>query len=128
MLPLLCLFLKPDQFLTIFFLQVCSRWRDSCYLQSVWKSCEAKLHLLRPNPTLFPSLVRQGIRKIQVLSLRKSLRELINAVPNLESLNLSGCYNLSDSALDTAFNRDLPALRHLNLSLCKVKCRGHHEA
>jgi len=99
--------------------QVCSRWKDAAYLKSVWKGCEAKLHLRRPNPTLFPSLVRRGIRRVQVLSLRKSLRELVNGIPNLESLNLSGCYNLSDSALDTAFNRDLPALRQLNLSLCK---------
>jgi len=99
--------------------QVCSRWRDSAYLKSVWKGCEAKLHLRRPNPTLFPSLVRRGIRKVQVLSLRKSLRELVNGIPNLESLNMSGCYNLSDAALDTAFNRDLPSLKHLNLSLCK---------
>ena len=99
--------------------QVCCRWRDAAYLKSVWKGCEAKLHLRRSNPTLFPSLVRRGIKKVQVLSLRKSLRELVNGIPNLESLNLSGCYNLSDSALDTAFNRDLPSLQRLNLSLCK---------
>ena len=89
------------------------------YLKSIWAGCEARLHLRRSNPTLFPSLVRRGIRRVQVLSLRKSLRELVNGIPNLESLNLSGCYNLSDSALDTALNRDLPSLRHLNLSLCK---------
>lgn len=99
--------------------QVCSRWRDACYLKSVWKGCEAKLHLRRANPTLFPSLLRRGIKKVQVLSLRKSLRELVNGIPNLESLNLSGCYNLSDSALDTAFNKDLASLKSLNLSLCK---------
>lgn len=99
--------------------QVCCRWRDASYLKSVWKGCEAKLHLRRSNPTLFPSLVRRGIKKVQVLSLRKSLRELVNGIPNLESLNLSGCYNLSDSALDTAFNRDIPSLKILNLSLCK---------
>jgi len=99
--------------------QVCTKWRDAAYLKSVWKGCEAKLHLRRANPTLFPSLVRRGIRRVQVLSLRKSLRELINGVPNLESLNLSGCYNLSDSALDTAFNKDIVSLKVLNLSLCK---------
>jgi len=99
--------------------QVCSRWRDAVYLKSVWKGCEAKLHLRRSNPTLFPSLVRRGIKSVQVLSLRKSLRELVSGIPNLESLNLSGCYNLSDSALDTAFNRDIPSLKTLNLSLCK---------
>lgn len=99
--------------------QVCCRWRDAAYLKSVWKGCEAKLHLRRANPTLFPSLVRRGIKKVQVLSLKKSLRELVNGIPNLESLNLSGCYNLSDSALDTAFNRDIAGLKVLNISLCK---------
>lgn len=99
--------------------QVCSRWRDSVYQKSVWRGCEARLHLRRSNPTLFPSLARRGIRRVQVLSLRKSLRDLVTGLPNLISLNLSGCYNLSDAALDTALNRDLPSLRVLNLSLCK---------
>ncbi len=98
---------------------MCGKWRDTVYLKSVWKGCEARLHLRKSNPTLFPSLVRRGIRRVQVLSLRKSLRELVNGVPNLESLNLSGCYNLTDSALDTGINRDLPNLKTLNLSLCK---------
>ena len=98
---------------------MCSRWREVAYLRSVWKGCVASLHLRRPNPTLFPSLVRRGIKKVQVLSLRKSLRELVNGIPNLESLDLSGCYNLSDSALDSAFNRDIASLKTLNLSLCK---------
>eukprot|EP00096_Caligus_rogercresseyi_P013859 TRINITY_DN6457_c0_g1_i1.p1 TRINITY_DN6457_c0_g1~~TRINITY_DN6457_c0_g1_i1.p1 ORF type:complete len:539 (-),score=131.84 TRINITY_DN6457_c0_g1_i1:255-1721(-) len=99
--------------------RVCSRWRDAVYRKSVWRRVEARLHLNRPNATLFPSLVKRGISRVQVLSLRKSLRELVNGVPNLESLNLSGCYNLSDSALDGAFNKDLPHLKTLNLSLCK---------
>ncbi|XP_040579571.1 F-box/LRR-repeat protein 14 [Lepeophtheirus salmonis] len=99
--------------------RVCSRWRDAVYRKSVWRKVEARLHLNRPNTTLFPSLVKRGITRVQVLSLRKSLRELVNGIPNLESLNLSGCYNLSDSALDGAFNKDLPNIKRLNLSLCK---------
>ena len=96
-----------------------SRWRDAVYLKSNWKGVTAKLHLRRSNPTLYPSLVRRGINSLQILSLRKSLRDPLAGMPNLECLNLSGCYNLSDSALDTALNRDLPNLRVLNLSLCK---------
>lgn len=99
--------------------RVCSRWRDATYRKCCWTGIEAKLHLGRSNPHLFPSLVRRGIHKVQVLSLRRSLRELMNGIPNLESLNLSGCYNLSDQALDGAFNKDLPYLKRLNLSLCK---------
>ena len=101
------------------FFQVCRKWRESVYRKSVWKGVVARLHIGRPNHSLYPSLVRRGIKRVQVLSLRKSLRELINGIPNLESLNLSGCYNLTDSALDCAFNRDVPALKVLNLSLCK---------
>ena len=95
------------------------RWRDAANCKSVWKGVEARLHLGRPNFYLYPSLVRRGIKKVQVLSLRKSLRELVNGIPNLEVLNLSGCYNLTDSALEIAFNRELPSLKELNLSLCK---------
>ena len=98
---------------------MCIRWRDASNCKSVWKGVEAKLHLGRPNPFLYPSLVRRGIKKVQVLSLRKSLRELLIGIPNLEVLNLSGCYNLTDPALESAFNRELPSLKELNLSLCK---------
>ena len=95
------------------------RWRDAANCKSVWKGVEARLHLGRSNSYIYPSLVRRGIKKVQVLSLRKSLRELVNGIPNLEVLNLSGCYNLTDSAVESAFSRELPSLKELNLSLCK---------
>ncbi len=85
----------------------------------MWKGIEAKLHINRPNPTLYSSLVRRGIKHVQVLSLRKSFRDLVKEVPNLESLNLSGCYSLSDSYLGQAFNNEASCLKILNLSLCK---------
>ena len=87
---------------------MCIRWRDASNCKSVWKGVEAKLHLGRPNPFLYPSLVRRGIKKVQVLSLRKSLRELLIGIPNLEVLNLSGCYNLTDPALESAFTANYP--------------------
>lgn len=99
--------------------RVCKTWRDAVYRKSVWRKVEARIHIGKANPYLYPSLVQRGITRVQVLSLRKSLRELINGIPNLESLNLSGCYNLTDAALDGAFNKDVPCLKALNLSLCK---------
>ncbi|CAD7077420.1 unnamed protein product [Hermetia illucens] len=99
--------------------QVCTRWRDASYSKSVWKGVEAKLHLKRPNPHLFASLVRRGIKKVQILSLRRSLKEVVMSVPNLTSLNLSGCYNVSDVNLGHAFSTDLPNIKSLDLSLCK---------
>ncbi|CAH1784941.1 unnamed protein product, partial [Owenia fusiformis] len=99
--------------------QVCVAWRDSAYNRHVWRNVEAKLHLRRANPSLFPSLVKRGIKRVQVLSLRRSLRDLITGIPNLESLNLCGCYNVTDIGLGHAFIQQLPQLTALNLSLCK---------
>ena len=78
----------------------------------------AMLHLNRSNPTLFPSLATRGIKDVQVLSLRRSYRELCS-IPNIKSLNLSGCYSLSDANLDLTFQKEVLSLTSLNLSLCK---------
>lgn len=99
--------------------QVCVAWRDAAYNRSVWRETEAKLHLRKQNPSLFPSLVQRGIRRVQVLSLRRSLRDVMSGVPNIQSLNLSGCYNVTDIGLSYAFSGNLPSLTTLNLSLCK---------
>ncbi|XP_055680156.1 F-box/LRR-repeat protein 14 [Lutzomyia longipalpis] len=99
--------------------QVCTAWRDAAYSKSVWKGVEASLHIRRPPASLFNSLVRRGIRKIQVLSLRRTLKEVITGVPNLESLNLSGCYNITDNNLYQSFCMDMQHLKVLDLSLCK---------
>ena len=50
--------------------QVCKSWRNSAYNKSVWKGVQAKLHLKkassRDSSTIFPSLVKRGIKRIQV--------------------------------------------------------------
>ncbi|XP_076357525.1 F-box/LRR-repeat protein 14-like [Tachypleus tridentatus] len=99
--------------------QVCAAWREASFHKSVWRGVCARLHLRRSNPSLFPSLVRRGIHRIQVLSLRRSLRDVVLGVPNVESLNLSGCYNLGDSWLSHAMVHAMPSLTELNLSMCK---------
>lgn len=99
--------------------QVCVAWRDAAYNRLVWRGVEAKLHLRRANPSLFPSLVKRGVKRIQILSLRRSLRDVVTGLPNLESLNLSGCFNVTDIGLGHAFVQDLPTITMLNLSLCK---------
>lgn len=99
--------------------QVCTSWRDAAYSKSVWKGVEARLHLRRPNQTLFPSLSRRGIKKVQILSWRRTIKDVIAGIPDLETLNLSGCYSITDASLCTAFYQDLPNLKILDLSLCK---------
>lgn len=53
--------------------QVCTAWREAAYHKSVWQGMEAKLHLRRENPSLFPILQARGIRHVQMLSLHRSL-------------------------------------------------------
>lgn len=99
--------------------QTCTAWRDACYSKSVWKGVEAKLHLRRSSPSFFQSLMKRGIRHVQILSLRRTLKDVVTGVTNLEKLNLSGCYNVTDTGLAHAFSFDLPHLKVLDLSLCK---------
>lgn len=99
--------------------QVCSAWREAAYNKSVWRGVEAKLHLKKSNPSLFHSLVQRGIRRVQLLSIKRTLRDVVHGIPNIESLNLTGCFNLSDSWLSQAFMQDVNSLTVLNLSMCK---------
>ncbi|CAB3371701.1 Hypothetical predicted protein [Cloeon dipterum] len=99
--------------------QVCTAWRDAANHKSVWRGIEAKLHLRKPFQGLFSSLGRRGIKRFQVLSMKRSLKELVNQVPNVESLNLSGNYSVTDIGLGHVFNDPLPSLTQLDLSLCK---------
>ena len=84
----------------------------------------ARLHLTKSTKCeenhLFKSLVERGIKHVQILGLRKSsLKELVSGIPNLQSLNLSGCYNLSDGNIDMTFNKKVTNLKTLDLSFCK---------
>lgn len=99
--------------------QVCTTWRDAAYEKCVWKGVEARLHLRQKSSNLFISLQRRGIRQVQVLSSRRTIKDVISGVPKLEKLNLSGCYSITDANLCNAFFQDLPNLKELNLSLCK---------
>lgn len=99
--------------------QVCLTWRDAAYHRSVWRGIEARLHLRKPSPAILQSLVKRGVKRIQILSLKRGLGEVIKGIPNLESLNLSGCYNISDPGLINAITIDYLTLIELNLSLCK---------
>lgn len=55
---------------------------------------------------------------MQILSFRRSLSYVIQGIANIESLNLSRCYNFTDNGLGHAFVQ-IGSLRALNLSLCK---------
>lgn len=56
---------------------------------------------------------------MQILSFRRSLSYVIQGIANIESLNLSRCYNFTDNGLGHAFVQEIGSLRSLNLSLCK---------
>lgn len=99
--------------------QVCIRWREAAYTRTVWRGVEAKIHLRRSNPSLYRSLAKRGIRRIQILSLKRSLKDVVSGIPDLESLNLSGCYNITDAGLGQALLHRLLTVHELNLSLCK---------
>lgn len=101
--------------------QVCTTWREAAYHRSAWRGVEAKLHLRKHANAVFPCLEKRGIKRVQVLSLtvRRGLGDVFRNVSKLQSLNLSGCYNMSDTGLNNALSQSYPSLTELNLSLCK---------
>ena len=99
--------------------QVCRRWAAVCNTREIWRGCEARLHLRKVSSLVVPSLVRRGIHRVQVLSIRRSLRDRVPGLHTLTSLNLSGCFNLTDPGLAVMMHQLTPSLTHLNLGLCK---------
>jgi F-box and leucine-rich repeat protein 14 len=102
------------------YFQVCVAWRNAAYNRRVWHGIEARLHLSQSSMSPFSSLIRRGIKRVHVLSMRKSARDMFaEAVPMLESLSVRGCQGLTDAALAPAFNGVLPALTSLDVGLCR---------
>ena len=101
--------------------RVCSRWRTILNTKEIWRGCRARLHLRRLSSSVIPNLVRRGIKDVQVLSIRKSLKDLLSGLQSLASLNLSGLAGLTDSTLQSLLTHhpSLPNLASLELSLCK---------
>lgn len=100
--------------------RVCVAWRDASYNRRVWRGVVTKLHIRCSTLPIFHSLVKRGIRDIQVLSLRRTVRDVVTLLNNIESLNLSGCLRVHDGTIIHAFTCDIPSLKVLNLSLCKL--------
>ncbi|CAB0031025.1 unnamed protein product [Trichogramma brassicae] len=101
--------------------QVCSAWREAAQHRSVWRNVEARLHLRKHSTPVFQCMERRGIKRVQILSLtmRRGLGDVFRGLPKLQSLSLSGCYNMSDAGLNGALTGAFPSLTELNLSLCK---------
>ena len=112
---------------------VCTSWRDACYRRIVWKGVVATLDLPSaskhvatsptkpPKDTLFKSLENRGITKVKIRYLRHDLRNMLQGMPNLDSLDLSGCCYIKDIALGYGhgFVQDTN-ITLLNLSQCKL--------
>ena len=99
--------------------RVCKKWRYAAYNRRVWKNVVAKLHLRRTKINVFKGLMKRGITQVQVLSLRRNIETLVEGVPLISSLSLTGCVNVLDSTLMFALFDEKPSLIKLNLSLCK---------
>lgn len=97
--------------------QCCHYFNEVCKNRQLWKGTEARLNL-KPNQTpIYKNLSVRGVTDIQVLSLKRSLREFTKGVPSIKRLKLSGCYNVTDSSLSSA--KSMENLVDLDLSLCK---------
>ncbi|OXU17208.1 hypothetical protein TSAR_005814, partial [Trichomalopsis sarcophagae] len=51
--------------------------------------------------------------------MRRGLGDVFRGIPKLHSLNLSGCFNMSDAGINSALSQPFSSLTQLNLSYCK---------
>lgn len=96
--------------------QCCQYFNEICKNRQIWKGTEARLNLKPNQNPIYQSLSVRGVTDVQVLSLKRSLRDLTSHVP-IKKLKLSGCYNVTDYSLSSTVNLD--TLVDLDLSLCK---------
>jgi F-box/leucine-rich repeat protein 14 len=96
--------------------QTCQYFNQIAKNRQIWRGVEAKLNLKPSQSPILSNLVSRGISRVQVLSLKRSLRELTSSV-RISHLKLSGCYNVTDYSLSSMQN--LESLVSLDLSLCK---------
>ncbi|ODM95388.1 F-box/LRR-repeat protein 14 [Orchesella cincta] len=96
--------------------QCCQYFNEICKNRQMWKGTEARLNLKPNQNPIYQSLSVRGVSNVQVLSLKRSLRDLTSHVP-IKKLKLSGCYNVTDYSLSSTVN--LENLVDLDLSLCK---------
>ena len=93
------------------------------FLKVVWRGTEARLRLGKPfrkhEEATYKSLLRRGVSKVKVLSIKKSPIRLFSSVPLLAKVDLAGCYNINEYVMEIAIQVKLPNLTHLDLGLCK---------
>ncbi|KAH9372687.1 hypothetical protein HPB48_007786 [Haemaphysalis longicornis] len=103
---------------------VCPAWADITDQNWMWMDDEVRLRLSAKNTPTLSTLHQHGISMVKVeeiLDPLTMLPHLLQALPDMKSLNLSHCTGLSDEVISEAFSpRIWTSLTVLNLSWCPV--------
>ncbi|KAH9372913.1 hypothetical protein HPB48_016539 [Haemaphysalis longicornis] len=111
--------------------QVCGVWKAVADEPWIWIDDHAELQAADLSTAVIDSLVRRGICRVKLASTADELRELpklLEALPSIISLDVSGCCNLSIPVLERSFaTHRFDSLTTLNLNRCqKVSDRIIH--
>ncbi|XP_064469124.1 F-box/LRR-repeat protein 14-like [Ornithodoros turicata] len=98
--------------------QTCRQWKEIMDRPCLWLDVEAQIHLPVNDIAVYSVLNRRGITKIRVLDIKGNLREITQNLPNISSLNFSGCSTLTDTDIKNTFDAPYPALTSLNFNQC----------
>lgn len=100
--------------------QVCAAWKAVADERCVWVNVEARLRLSESSAPTLDCVARRGIRRVKVLSYKDDqVTQLVRALPDIKSLDLSDNFSINTRIILTAFEERLcESLTILNLSWC----------
>jgi len=100
--------------------QVCKLWREASMYKFLWKNVTVEMTFKKHySDDMYMSLKQRGVKRIKALSVKpKRINKLLRRLPDIMSFSMNYCILKSEKYIFHMFATPLPNITELDLSLC----------